>query len=91
MKRECGSCRFYNPVPKHIGNGTLDGSGECRNMPPMRVLEEVRGQGTASFTAFPEVEDKDWCGAYEPGQRLATLEQLWIAGLLGVLEIEIPT
>ena len=58
--RTCRHCRFF--LPK--GDPEPDYAGECRHSPPVVIIEKPIGLGIAG-TLWPEVDENDWCGAWE--------------------------
>lgn len=52
-ERCCGKCRFYDPQGRN-----------CRRFPP-QVWETVDSGGSA----FPRVEEEEWCGEFKPEEK----------------------
>lgn len=66
----CSACRFYSLAYR-------PGLGQCRRNPPvvlpfqwdMSANSAEPIPQVASNTVFPVVDEEDWCGSFEPGNR----------------------
>lgn len=57
MENNCGFCKFYERS-----------RGECRKRPPVLVVatnRETYSHDMVPLTAWPDVDDYDWCGEFE--------------------------
>lgn len=57
----CSSCRFWR-LDRRSGRGA--GWGQCRRMPP--ALPPIRADKLKLVGIWPETQDRDWCGEWQP-------------------------
>jgi len=62
MTRSCATCRYREYAVMEIDGQPVI---ECHRYPPLTVND---GEGLTRL--FPQVNESDWCGEFQPGDRL---------------------